>query len=282
MNVSMTIKSAFLGLYMASLAATLGLALWRVAGDPGNPACWGLLVACSPGALFFARVFLAPVARTSALMWPVFAMHAAGTLLLAASGRGDATAWAAVLAVGWGGSLLYQAWYSRFARTPSAELAVGGLLPDFTLEVGDGREVRVHDLPGSLLILFYRGNWCPLCMAQIREVAGLYRELASRGVETLLVSSQPAGHSAEVAARFDVPLRFLVDPGNRAARRLGILAQDGTPPGLQVLGYDRDTAMPTVVITDAARRILFCDQTDNYRVRPEPETFLRILDEAAA
>ena len=38
--------------------------------------------------------------------------------------------------------------------------------------------------------------------------------------------------------------------------------------------------MPTVIITDAERRIIFTHQTDNYRVRPEPATFLRALADA--
>lgn len=282
MSVTMTAKSIFLGTYMPALALAVGHALWCLAADPGDLAWWGVLAGCAPGALFFARVFLAPVARTRALMWPVFAAHAFGTLLLLASGSREALPWGYVLSVGWAGSLLYQLWYSRFGRTGSAALARGRTLPDLVLEDAEGRVVRVHDLPGALLVIFYRGNWCPLCVAQIREVAGQYRELAARGVETLLVSSQPAGHTADLAARFDVPLRFLVDRDNRAARSLGILAKNGTPPGLQALGYESDTAMPTVVLTDAARTILFCDETDNYRVRPEPDTFLRILDAAAA
>jgi len=35
--------------------------------------------------------------------------------------------------------------------------------------------------------------------------------------------------------------------------------------------------MPTVIITDEDGKFLFSDETDNYRVRPEPELFLEIL-----
>jgi len=47
---------------------------------------------------------------------------------------------------------------------------------------------------------------------------------------------------------------------------------------MQALGYDTDTVMPTIVITDKKGTILFADLTDNYRVRPEPETFFKVLD----
>lgn len=63
------------------------------------------------------------------------------------------------------------------------------------------------------------------------------------------------------------------------ARQLGIEAVGGTPAGLQVLGYDSDTAMPTVIMTDEHHTVIFCDQTDNYRVRPEPDVFLQAYDQ---
>jgi len=76
---------------------------------------------------------------------------------------------------------------------------------------------------------------------------------------------------------FEVPFIYLVGTGNKVARQLKLLAQNGLPFGMQLLGYDSDTVMPTVVITDAEGKIIFADLTDNYRVRPEPETFMRVL-----
>ncbi|MGB3052567.1 MAG: hypothetical protein WBB42_16315, partial [Polyangiales bacterium] len=38
------------------------------------------------------------------------------------------------------------------------------------------------------------------------------------------------------------------------------------------------SVLPTVLITDPDRTIIFADMTDNYCVRPEPSTFLAALD----
>jgi hypothetical protein len=59
---------------------------------------------------------------------------------------------------------------------------------------------------------------------------------------------------------------------------LGIFSKNGIPFGFQVMKYESDTVMPTVVITNSKGEIIFADLTNNYRVRPEPETFLRVLD----
>jgi pimeloyl-ACP methyl ester carboxylesterase/peroxiredoxin len=274
----MTVKSAFISLWMLTVSFALGHAGWELVRAPSAWVWWSVLVGCIPAALFFVWVYFWPVARTPSVLWPVFLVHALGTLLLLSTGNRALVPWLYVLGVGWLGSLAYQLWYSRFGRERSLSLAVGQPLPELLLEDERQRPVDVRTLPGSLLLIFYRGNWCPLCMAQIREVAGQYKELAARGVQTVLISSQPHAHTASLAAKFNVPFHFLVDRDNRMARKLGILAHNGTPLGLQALGYSSDTAMPTVVLTDAHKQILFCDETDNYRLRPEPEVFMNLLN----
>jgi hypothetical protein len=46
---------------------------------------------------------------------------------------------------------------------------------------------------------------------------------------------------------------------------------------MQALGYASDTVLPTVIITARGGEILWVHETDNYRVRPEPQTYLNVL-----
>jgi len=119
-------------------------------------------------------------------------------------------------------------------------------------------------------------------MAQIKEIAVQYQQLADHGVQIVLISPQPHKHTQKLAQRFEVPFIYLVDSGNKVARQLNLLAKNGLPFGMQLLGYDSDTVMPTVIITDDEGKIIFADLTDNYRVRPEPETFMRVLSGAGS
>lgn len=185
-----------------------------------------------------------------------------------------------MLVLGWAA---YIKWYSVFDnRSDNESLKVGKQLPEFLLEDSQGNEVSSTSFIGKPAIyLFYRGNWCPLCMAQIKEISAQYKELEKRGVNTILVSPQPHKYTQHLADKFDVGFKFLVDKGNKAAKQLDVFARNGIPAGFQVLGYNSDTVLPTVVITDRANKIIFADLTDNYRVRPEPETFLKVIDELA-
>ena len=276
----MKMKSFFISLWITLVVAGLGHAGWMLWQDPAQPAAWAVIVALLPALGFFLWLFLGQVARTGVMLWPLIIGPAIAVLLWLALDRASLLPLAHILVTGLAGGLLYQFWYSRFQREQSQALTVGQRLPSLQLADAAGKPVHSEKLAGPLLLIFYRGNWCPLCMAQIREVAGQYRELHARGVTTLLISPQPHENTASLAERFGVPFLFLVDQDNRVARQLGIVAENGLPAGLEVLGYDSDTVMPTVVMTNAAGVIIFSDQTDNYRVRPEPDVFIRILDEA--
>ena len=175
--------------------------------------------------------------------------------------------------------LLYISWYSIFKDRDTSILKVGNELPKFNLENENKESINSKTLTKKPSIwLFYRGNWCPLCMAQIKEVVDEYHELEKRGVNTILVSSQPHKFSKELAEKFKVNFNFLTDVKNTVAKQLGIFTPNGIPAGFQVLGYDSDTVMPTVIITDTSGKIVYADLTDNYRVRPEPKTFLEVID----
>jgi peroxiredoxin len=236
--------------------------------------------------LFLANLFLYRTARTSANLNFLFVIpitmlifSAIGIMTVGTSFVEMQLPLAAIL-VALMGNLLYVFWYSRFGREKNTVLEVGKQLPEFSLKDAAGKVISSKEIGSQAsLIMFYRGNWCPLCMAQIKEVAAQYRELESRGIKIYMVSPQSEGHTDSLAKRFDVNMNFLIDEDNKAADSLQIIAKNGLPMGLQALGYDSDTVMPTVVMTNSAGKIIFADLTDNYRVRPEPEDFLRVFDE---
>lgn len=273
------LKSLYVSLFIVGSLVGLGFSLWRL-NEEGPASPWlGTLIACSGPVLFFARVFLVSVARTSRNLPEVLGAGLVGCVVSIALGGTVVAAPVLVAAlVGVLGVLLYVYWYSRFGPPASNVLRVGATLPAFRL-TENGHVVASTDLLGRpALWIFYRGNWCPLCVAQIRELAAQYRELARRGVEVFLVSPQPESRTAALAEKVDAPMRFLTDVGNAASAALGILEKSGLPAGMQALGYDSDVPRPTAFLTDAGGRVIHCDVSDNYRVRPEPAAFFEVLD----
>ena len=275
------IKRLYVSLFLTVLTVIAGYALWQTY-EHGLDIGWiGVLLASLPLLLMLGRAFvLTNLARTSDRLVAFTGLGAVGILFSAyAAFSQNAIEPLSLALIAFIGFQLYNYWYSDLSREESALLAEGQALPEFTVYESDGTAFSSSQLKGSpALILFYRGNWCPLCMAQIKEIAAEYKRMADKGIEVLLISPQPETHTKSLADKFDVPFKFLVDKNNQVAQQLNIAMEDGLPFGLEALGYDGDTVFPTAIATDAQNKIIYSDQTSNYRVRPEPEDYMKVYE----
>lgn len=276
------LKSLFISVFPAFGLYVLALSAWQLAQQHN---AWiqniGTLVIALMVFSFFLGLFLKSQARTSRNL-NIYTLAILISYVVILIGRfiepkSDLVYYSSTFLVfGW---ITYLTWFSTFKKRDASILKVGNTLPEFQLETTTKGKISTSSFYGQPSIwLFYRGNWCPLCMAQIKEVAAQYQELEKRGVNMILVSPQPHKNSEDLAKKFNVGFHFLTDYKSKVAKQLGILHANGIPAGFQVMGYDSDTVLPTVIITDAKGKIIFADLTDNYRVRPEPETFLEVLD----
>ncbi len=276
------LKSLFISGFISWLTLVTIYAFTQLARGTEPLLSWlGLALTAFAPLAFFIKAFLFKSARTPRHPVEFSILSAVGlAVTMAMSYRYGGTAgpvhvWAFITLLGW---LVYLRWYSVFANRKTRELDVGSPLPEFQLETLEGHMVSSESFRAKPhLLVFYRGNWCPFCTAQIAELAAAYQQLEALGITVVLISPQSNKKNRQLAARFDVPMVFLRDRQHAAAKRLGIFQQWGTPMGMQVLGYDSDTVLPTVILTDAQGKIVFADQTDNYRIRPEPAAFEALL-----
>lgn len=274
------VKSIFLSLFLTACIVAIALSVRHVSLEGWASAWLGTAIASSGLVIFVSLAYLRPRARTSPNLYWMLALGAIGTVLalMREGALGTASLVAALL--GLLGNALYIFWYSRF-DAPGEGLREGAPLPALSFNE-NGKEVRSADLTARpALWIFYRGNWCPLCVAQVREVAAQYAELARRGVDVFLVSPQSQSSTESLSKRFEAPMRFLIDVDNRAAATLGIVVRGGLPAGFQALGFDSDVPRPTVFITAAGGKVLWRDIAENYRVRPEPAALFHVLDQHA-
>jgi peroxiredoxin len=274
-------KSLFIFPAFGAVTVLLAASLYQAFVSDHEQTAWlGAAIAALPLPILGGWLMMSQVQRTSENLPILLLIAAVGVMVSVWEQFIESTA-------GWGPTsvalvaaaifLAYLLWFSRYGRIASADLAVGETLPDFELMDSEGERFSSEELLGSpAVLMFYRGNWCPLCMAQIQEIADRYQDLESMDIKVVLVSPQPDEQSHRLAERYDVPFRFLIDKDNALASSLGIAIANGVPIGTPG-GYSPDTVLPTLVVTNASGMIVFSDQTDNYRVRPEPDVFLAIL-----
>lgn len=276
-----SLKSTFVSLYICFLVGASAFALWRIAGPHFSLGWIGALLTTAPFLMLLSWLMITQrSARTSPRLPAIIAFGAAGVILACWSwlvGLSDRTPLVIAL-TGFLSFLIYSFWYSDLGPRRSGALALGRALPDFLVQTESGSEVASATWRGRpTVLIFYRGNWCPLCMAQIKEVAHRYHEVEAMGARVALISPQPQAHTQQLARKHGVSFEYYVDAGNGAARLLGIDHPGGLPLGMSVWGYEADTVLPTVVVTDKDGVVRWTHETDNYRVRPEPDLFLSVL-----
>jgi peroxiredoxin len=176
---------------------------------------------------------------------------------------------------------------------PSAAIKVGDKMDSFTLRNAIGELVTLDELAagGPVVIVFYRGGWCPYCDLALRTYQqDLLPQLKGFDANLVAISPQTPDQSLSTAHKAALEFEVLSDPGSRFAKRIGI-AFDQPPRVLAAqrhLGLDlaevNDEAsttlpMPTVVILDTDRIARFVDVQPDYTARTE---VAEILDALAA
>lgn len=244
----------------------------------------GNILSFGTGMVYFAGIYLIATPRTSKNMWTTWFPLLLGTALSFYGtfvNNNNATYLPLILnllmLLSW---FLYTYWATDFSGRNKSILQVGKKMPLVSFKDPDGAKVSIETFFGApAIFLFYRGNWCPFCMAQIKELAKEYQKIKAQGAALVFVSPQSPRHTKSLAKKFDIPAVFLMDENLEAAETLQLFQKNGTPTGLEALGYDADNILPTLVVLDKEGIIRFVDLTDNYRLRPEPSQYLKLLEQ---
>jgi peroxiredoxin len=176
-------------------------------------------------------------------------------------------------------TFLYIYWYSNNNREISKKIALGKKMPPIFVQDTAGNEIHSESFYANsqALIFFYRGNWCPLCMAQIDEIVTSYKKFKEKNINVIFIAPQSTKNTQSLANKHQLDFKFYTDKDNKSAKKIGINHTFGLPFGFQALGYDSDSVYPTVIAIDDTGTIIYNDQTSNYRMRPEPEKLLAIF-----
>jgi peroxiredoxin len=164
-------------------------------------------------------------------------------------------------------------------RTP-AGLKPGSPLPDFQARDEQGNPLRSADLRGApVVILFVRGNWCPFCSAQVRDLTKHYKDIIDQGARLILITPRPLETTRRVASFFKVDFEFWLDADLAIAKQLSLLHASGVPKSYDK-EYGRDTVWPASLVVDAAGIIRYTELSKHISDRPDPELLLRELRKA--
>jgi peroxiredoxin len=116
-------------------------------------------------------------------------------------------------------------------------LKVGDSAPDFILPDTHGNAVRLYSLlrVGHVVIVFYRGNWCPYCDLQLRDFQRRLADLRALRAQVVAISPQLPANLLRSRVKNHLEFPVLSDVGDKVARQFGLLLQ--LSDGLSELYY---------------------------------------------
>ena len=78
------------------------------------------------------------------------------------------------------------------AQSNPQGLPLNAVAPDFTAKDQDGKVVNLHQLTekGPVVVVFYRGNWCPYCSAELKRLQDSLAFLTDKGASVVAISPE--------------------------------------------------------------------------------------------
>lgn len=170
-------------------------------------------------------------------------------------------------------------------------IAVGEQAPDARVQDADGRSVQLRELfaRGPVMLVFYRGGWCPFCNFQIRELTEDFPELERRGVTPVAISVDRMEESTRTRANYTIPFPVLSDPDLTAHRAYRVThdVDAAEVERLRGMGMDLErssgrshhvVAIPSVFVIDGTGVVRWAHADRDYRTRPSNEQLLAVID----
>jgi peroxiredoxin len=157
----------------------------------------------------------------------------------------------------------------RFAE----KLAVGSTMPQLTLPERDGElEITLSELAGRpVLLLFVRGNWCPVCHVMMRIINREAETLAKHGVDFFIVSPTDHPIDQKLSAELGLQARVLLDRDSQYALSLGL--QEGKHEG-------KDYPMAVAIFVDSQGVVRYVSQPDDVTAFGSENKLVEVLNAA--
>ena len=167
---------------------------------------------------------------------------------------------------------------------------VGDEAPGFSLPDHTGEEVQLSALlrHGPVVLVFYRGEWCPYCNLQLRTFQAHLDQLAAHGTQLVAISPQTPDHSLSMAEKNELEFVVLSDVGMRVIERYGLRYEVDaeTRELLETVGNDLTAyngghgwvlPAPATFVIDRAGIVHYAHVRGDWTERAEPSEVLAVL-----
>lgn len=102
-----------------------------------------------------------------------------------------------------------------YAQEAPEGLFIGSKAPDFKAKDQNGNEVRLKDLlkKGKVVLVFYRGQWCPYCNRMLSRIQDSIQLIKDKGATVVAVSPEKQESIALTVEKTKAEYPVLYDAG---------------------------------------------------------------------
>jgi peroxiredoxin len=169
-------------------------------------------------------------------------------------------------------------------------LTVGALASTFELPDHQGNLVSSAELisRGPLVVIFFRGRWCPFCVGQLEAMNQALPSIQQAGASLVAISPQTVRQSFFMADQHKFRFPLLSDAGNAVARQFGLTYRVADEQeeiyrrafvNLPLANGDEswELPIPATYIVSRDSRIVYASVNPDYTDRPEPAAIVDSL-----
>lgn len=156
-------------------------------------------------------------------------------------------------------------------HTHTQTINVGDTAPDFTLTDAMGEKYQLSDVTekSAVVLVFYRGDWCPYCQIQLHQLGRRSTEFSQNGAQVLAISPQKHELNQAFAQKRDVPFPILWDEKQSVISNWGLCHE--------LDEHQEHIPHPTTYVIGTNNKVLWRKLGNNVADRPEPEEILAAL-----
>ncbi|MEO7982770.1 MAG: peroxiredoxin-like family protein [Bacteroidota bacterium] len=177
-----------------------------------------------------------------------------------------------------------------FAQQAPEGLFIASKAPDFKGKDQNGKEIRLKDLvkQGKVVLVFYRGYWCPYCNRELSRLQDSLQLIIDKGATLVAVSPEKPENISKTIEKTKASYSILYDEGLKIMKAYDVEyeMEENTVTRYRNSGIDIEKnngdngkylPVPAIYIIDKESTVIYRFFEPDYKKRPSVQEILKNL-----
>ncbi|MEP6700969.1 MAG: peroxiredoxin-like family protein [Bacteroidota bacterium] len=180
--------------------------------------------------------------------------------------------------------------YTVVAQEAPEGLFIASKAPDFKAKDQNGKNIKLKDLlkKGKVVLIFYRGEWCPYCNKELSRLQDSLQLIMDKGATLVAVSPEKPENISKTVEKTKASYSILYDEGLKIMKAYHVEFEvpENTLTRYKNAGLDIEKnngsngkylPVPAVYIIDRESTIVYRFFEPDYKKRPSVKELLENL-----